>query len=83
MRDCQTPEELAVGVSDRDRHRLLAHDRPARIRGGNGQIIEEASFNGEHHAGPLAMISLPDATTGLGPLCSNPETSTTPARCNP
>jgi len=29
-------------------------------------------FNGEHHAGVLAMISLPDATTGLGPLCTKP-----------
>ncbi len=27
-------------------------------------------FNGEHNAGPLAMISLPDATTGLGPLAA-------------
>jgi hypothetical protein len=27
-------------------------------------------FNGTHNAGPLAMISLPDATTGLGPLCT-------------
>lgn len=40
-------------------------------------------FNGEHHAGPLAMISLPDPDTGLGPLCTNPNTSTTPATCNP
>lgn len=40
-------------------------------------------FNGEHHAGPLAMISLPDAATGLGPLCIKPDTSVTPARCNP
>jgi len=40
-------------------------------------------FNGEHHAGPLAMISLPDAATGLGPLCINPDTSVSPARCNP
>jgi hypothetical protein len=40
-------------------------------------------FNGEHHAGPLAMISVPDATTGLGPLCTHPDTSTTPAHCNP
>lgn len=29
-------------------------------------------FNGEQHAGPNAMISLPDATTNLGPLCTNP-----------
>jgi hypothetical protein len=40
-------------------------------------------FNGEHHAGPLAMISLPNATTGLGPLCLSPNTSTHPATCNP
>ena len=40
-------------------------------------------FNGEHHAGPLAMISRPDATTGLGPLCRNPNTSTVPPSCNP
>jgi len=40
-------------------------------------------FNGEHHAGPVAMISLPSATTGLGPLCLSPNTSTTPAHCNP
>jgi hypothetical protein len=40
-------------------------------------------FNGEHHAGPLAMISLPDTVTGLGPLCTNPDTSTVPPSCNP
>jgi hypothetical protein len=40
-------------------------------------------FNGEHKAGPLAMITLPDAETGLGPLCTKPDTSVTPARCDP
>lgn len=40
-------------------------------------------FNGQHKAGPLAMISTPDATTGLGPLCTKPDTTTTPARCAP
>jgi len=40
-------------------------------------------FNGQHNAGPLAMISVPDATTGLGPLCLSPNTSTDPATCNP
>jgi ZU5 domain len=40
-------------------------------------------FNGEHQAGPLAMMSLPDAKTGLGPLCTKPDTSVTPARCDP
>jgi hypothetical protein len=28
-------------------------------------------FNGEHRAGPNAMISAPDARTGLGPLCTH------------
>jgi len=40
-------------------------------------------FNGEHHAGPLAMISLPNASTGLGPLCLSPNRSTHPPTCNP
>jgi hypothetical protein len=40
-------------------------------------------FNGEHQAGPLAMITLPDADTGLGPLCTHPDTSVSPARCDP
>jgi hypothetical protein len=38
-------------------------------------------FNGEHEAGPFAMISVPDAETGLGPLCTDPNHSTTPASC--
>jgi hypothetical protein len=29
-------------------------------------------FNGEHHAGPVAMISRQDVTTKLGPLCTDP-----------
>lgn len=37
-------------------------------------------FNGEHKAGPVAMISLPDAVTNLGPLCTNPNNDGT---CNP
>jgi len=39
-------------------------------------------FNGEHKAGPLAMISLPQHD-GLGPLCTNPDDSKSPAVCNP
>jgi hypothetical protein len=30
-------------------------------------------FNGEHNAGPVAMISVPDPSTGLGPLSTEPE----------
>jgi hypothetical protein len=40
-------------------------------------------FNGEHNAGPLAMISVPNSNTNLGPLCLNPNTTTSPATCNP
>jgi len=36
-------------------------------------------FNGEHKAGPVAMISVPDKTTNLGPLCTDPQGS----GCNP
>ena len=39
-------------------------------------------FNGEHAAGPFAMISVPDATTQLGPLCTDPDPSH-PGTCNP
>jgi hypothetical protein len=46
-------------------------------------VTEPTPFNGEHRAGPLAMISLPDAETGLGPLCTDPNTSTNPPSCNP
>jgi hypothetical protein len=46
-------------------------------------VTKPTPFNGEHQAGPLAMESLPDATTDLGPLCLNPNTSTVPATCNP
>jgi hypothetical protein len=40
-------------------------------------------FNGEHNAGPVAFITRPNAATGLGPLCTKPNTSTTPPTCNP
>jgi hypothetical protein len=40
-------------------------------------------FNGEHNAGPLAMISGADPTTKLGPLCLDPNTSGPEATCNP
>ncbi|MBV8719538.1 MAG: hypothetical protein JOZ65_31085 [Chloroflexi bacterium] len=46
-------------------------------------VTHPTPFNGEHQAGPLAMISLPDAATGLGPLCRNPDTSSGTIRCNP
>jgi hypothetical protein len=46
-------------------------------------VNKPTPFNGEHKAGPLAMITVPDASTGLGPLCTKPDTSVTPAQCSP
>jgi hypothetical protein len=46
-------------------------------------VTQPTPFNGDHKAGPLAMITVPDASTGLGPLCTKPDTSVTPARCDP
>ena len=45
-------------------------------------ITKPTPFNGEQDAGPNAMISLPNATTNLGPLCTKPNTSTTPPTCH-
>jgi hypothetical protein len=46
-------------------------------------VSKPTPFNGEHKAGPLAMISVPDANTQLGPLCTKPDTSTNPPHCSP
>ena len=46
-------------------------------------VTRPTPFNGEHRAGPVAFISAPKQGTGLGPLCSDPNTTTTPATCNP
>ena len=34
-------------------------------------ITKPTPFNGEQNAGPNAMISLPDETTNIGPLCTS------------
>jgi hypothetical protein len=39
-------------------------------------------FNGEQNAGPNAMISLPNSTTDLGPLCTSPHKVGTAFVCN-
>jgi hypothetical protein len=43
-------------------------------------VSKPTPFNGEHKAGPVAMISLPDADTGIGPLCTQPESG---GACHP
>lgn len=40
-------------------------------------------FNGEHNAGPVAFITRPNATTGLGPLCTQPESQGGTFVCKP
>ncbi len=40
-------------------------------------------FNGEHRAGPVAMISVPNPATHIGPLCTNPDFTTNPTTCKP
>ncbi len=46
-------------------------------------VTKPTPFNGEHQAGPLAMITAPTAPTGLGPLRTQPDTSGSPAQCSP
>lgn len=55
----------------------------ANTNGCTFNVAKPTPFNGEHRAGPVAMITTPDATTGLGPLCTNPNTNTNPVSCNP
>jgi hypothetical protein len=57
-------------------------NNPADAQACGFDVTKPTPFNGEHKAGPLAMISVPDAKTGLGPLCLNPDSSQ-PSGCNP
>ncbi|HET6178845.1 MAG TPA: hypothetical protein VFE61_18090 [Candidatus Sulfotelmatobacter sp.] len=57
------------------------HD--ANVDGCVFDVTKPTPFNGEHVAGPVAFITTPNATTNLGPLCTNPNTSTHPASCHP
>jgi hypothetical protein len=43
-------------------------------------VTHPTPFNGEHSAGPVAMISVPNEDTDLGPLCTDPNKNGT---CNP
>lgn len=55
----------------------------ANVDGCTFDVTKPTPFNGEHAAGPVAMISVPNKTTNLGPLCTSPNTSTDPDSCNP
>jgi hypothetical protein len=62
-------------------HIGLWFDDPQDAVGCGFDPTKAGPFNGEHKAGPLAFGTVPDAETGLGPLCTEPNTSTTPATC--
>jgi hypothetical protein len=55
----------------------------ANVNGCVFDVTHPTPFNGEHKAGPLAMISVTDNQTNLGPLCTNPNLNNHPATCNP
>jgi hypothetical protein len=55
-------------------------NNPADAANCGFDVSKPTPFNGEHQAGPLAMISIPVAATNLGPLCLDPEEGTP---CNP
>jgi hypothetical protein len=46
-------------------------------------VTKPTPFNGEHTAGPVAMISLPNASTGLGPLSTEPASLPPPHSSGP
>jgi hypothetical protein len=55
---------------------------PADAEACGFDVSTPTPFNGEQDAGPNAMISLPNKTTNLGPLCTSPDTKTDPPTCN-
>ena len=57
-------------------------NKPADAEACGFDVNTPTPFNGEQNAGPNAMISLPNAKTNLGPLCTNPNTHTNPPTCN-
>jgi hypothetical protein len=54
---------------------------PAKAKSCGFDVTHPTPFNGEHKAGPAAMISVPNENTGLGPLCLNPWAAV-PSGCN-
>jgi hypothetical protein len=46
-------------------------------------VNKPTPFNGEHQAGPNAMMSVPNSQTNLGPLCTNPSDTGSGFVCNP
>jgi len=58
-------------------------DDPEDVASCGFNVAKPTPFNPKHAAGPVAMISVPDATTDLGPLCIDPDpTTSNPVRCS-
>jgi len=55
----------------------------ANVDGCVFDVTKPTPFNGEHDAGPLAMITVPNDRTNLGPLCTDPVNGHGTATCNP
>ncbi len=58
-------------------------NNPEDARACGFDVTKPTPFNGEHRAGPVAMITLPKADSKLGPLCTDPDFSTNPVSCHP
>jgi hypothetical protein len=57
-------------------------DKPEDAAGCGFDPTKPTPFNGEQHAGPNAMISLPNSVTNLGPLCTGPRKQGSTFVCN-
>jgi hypothetical protein len=58
-------------------------DDPKEAAACGFDVSKPTPFNPKNAAGPLAMISVPDAKTDLGPLCIDPDPATSnPVRCS-
>jgi len=58
-------------------------DSVAEAQPCSATVLTATPFHGEHTAGPVAFITRPNATTGLGPLCTDPNPSGTTFVCKP
>lgn len=56
-------------------------NNPADPQACGFDVTKPTPFNGQHMAGPAAMLTVPDPKTGLGPLCTQPSSETAGATC--
>jgi len=74
--------DAAAGVAPTNTFHLgLWFDNPAKATACG--FTGSTPFNGAHNAGPLAFITVPNATTHLGPLCTDPQSSGSTFVCIP